>query len=109
MRPRRAKSARDDTESATTARTPGVWWCQERQRLALGATRRVAAQFFPALTVDVCDSPAVGAASPISLGSTWPSPPALGASTSTYPPSATGVFASTSASTRDPSPPAHHT
>ncbi len=41
-----------------------------RYRRALGATRRVADQLRPALTVEVCDRPAVGAASPISLGST---------------------------------------
>jgi hypothetical protein len=40
------------------------------QRRALGATSLVPDQFFPALTVDVCDRPAVGAASPTSLGST---------------------------------------
>lgn len=40
------------------------------QRRAFGATRRVADQLRPALTVEVWESPAVGAASPISLGST---------------------------------------
>jgi hypothetical protein len=49
-------------------------------RRAFGATSRVPDQFRPALTVDVCDSPAVGADSPISLGSTWPSRPVLGVS-----------------------------
>jgi len=37
---------------------------------ALGATSRVPDQLGPALTVEVWDRPAVGAASPISLGST---------------------------------------
>jgi hypothetical protein len=40
------------------------------QRRAFGATNRVPDQSLPALTVEVCDSPAVGADSPISLGST---------------------------------------
>jgi len=47
---------------------------------ALGATSRVPDQSRPALTVEVCDNPAVGAASPISLGSTWPSRPDFGVS-----------------------------
>src|SRR6266702_6808919 len=50
------------------------------QRRAFGATSRVPDQSLPALTVDVCDSPAVGAASPTSLGSTWPARPDLGVS-----------------------------
>jgi hypothetical protein len=40
------------------------------QRRDLGATRRVPSQSRPALTLEVCESPALGAASPISLGST---------------------------------------
>ena len=49
----------------------GGWMTSdESYRRALGATSRVPDQFRPALTVEVCDSPAVGAASPISLGST---------------------------------------
>jgi len=60
-RRRSAKSAGEPRPAASLAGD---------QRLALGATRRLADQFFPALTVDVCDNPAVGAASPISLGST---------------------------------------
>jgi len=41
-----------------------------RQRRDLGATRRVPSQSRPALTLEVWESPALGAASPISLGST---------------------------------------
>jgi hypothetical protein len=39
-------------------------------RRAFGATRRVPDQSRAALTLEVWDSPAVGAASPMSLGST---------------------------------------
>jgi hypothetical protein len=42
----------------------------DAQRRDLGATRRVPSQSRPALTLEVCESPALGAASPISLGST---------------------------------------
>src|SRR6185437_14540749 len=50
---------------------PGLT-CQgpRRQRRAFGATSLVPDQLRPALIVEVCESPAVGAASPISLGST---------------------------------------
>src|SRR6185312_11078755 len=96
-----------DQLAARSAR-PAAPSVSARYRRALGATSRVADQFLPALTVDVCESPAVGAASPISLGSTWPSRPALGVSKRTYPPSASGVLASTSASTRSPSSSRHH-
>ncbi len=47
---------------------------------AFGATSLLADQSRPALTVQVCESPAVGADSPMSLGSTWPSLPVLGVS-----------------------------
>src|SRR5215475_11348676 len=53
------------------------------QRRARGATSRLADQLRPALTVDVWERPAVGAASPISLGSTWPSRPVFGVSSTT--------------------------
>jgi hypothetical protein len=39
-------------------------------RRAFGATRRLPDQSRPALTLDVWESPAVGADSPMSLGST---------------------------------------
>src|SRR5580693_78992 len=61
---------------------------KENQRRAFGATSREPDQSLAALTVEVCASPAVGAASPISLGSTWPGLPALGVSSQIYPPSA---------------------
>jgi hypothetical protein len=52
------------------ARAPARLGALAGHRRAFGATSRVPDQFRPALTVEVCDSPAVGAASPISLGST---------------------------------------
>src|SRR6266542_1765190 len=75
---------------------------QPGQRLDrdLGATSRVPDQSCAALTVVVCERPAVGAASPISLGSTCPDRPVFGVSSQTTPPSASEVFASTNASTR---------
>ena len=47
-------------------------------RRALGATNLDPDQSRAADTLEVWASPAVGAASPISLGSTWPGLPALG-------------------------------
>ena len=47
---------------------------------ALGATRREPDQSLAAHTLDVWARPAVGAASPMSLGSTWPGLPAFGVS-----------------------------
>ena len=61
------------------------------QRRAFGATSREPDQSRPALTLDVWASPAVGAASPMSLGSTWPGRPDLGVSSQMYPPSVSGV------------------
>src|SRR5690606_12343581 len=49
-------------------------------RLPLGGTSRVPDQSGAAEMVLVCERPAVMASSPMSLGSTWPSRPALGVS-----------------------------
>ena len=49
-------------------------------RAAFGATSREPDHSGAALVLRVLDSPAVGAASSMSLGSTWPSRPALGVS-----------------------------
>ena len=81
----------------------------ERRGLLLGLgpsaqTRRAPLQSLPALTVEVCCRPAVGADSLISLGSTCPSRPAFGVSSHTTPLSASGPRASTSSSNRSPSP-----
>ena len=62
---------------------------------ARGATSRAPLQSLPALTVEVCCRPAVGADSVISLGSTCPSRPAFGVSSHTTPLSASGPRAST--------------
>ncbi len=75
---------------------------------ALGETRRVPDHSGAALVLRVLDRPAVGAASSMSLGSTWPSRPAFGVSSQTTPLSARLVSESTSASTRSPSPSRHH-
>ena len=56
------------------------WTYRLSQRRALGATSLLPDQSRPALTVDVWDRPAVGAASPISLGSTCPGRPDFGVS-----------------------------
>src|SRR5580704_7036821 len=54
-----------------TAGQPGTWGARSGpHRRAFGATSRVPDQSRAALTLEVCDRPAVGAASPISLGST---------------------------------------
>jgi hypothetical protein len=55
----------------------GAWSAYLR---ALGATKREPDQSLAADTLDVWARPAVGAASPMSLGSTWPGLPALGVS-----------------------------
>ena len=60
------------------------------QRRALGDTSRVPDQSWAALMLLVCERPAVCAASPMSLGSTWPSRPALGVRSQIWPPSASG-------------------
>ena len=64
--------------------------CQRRDLPAFGATSREPAQ--PSLTValEVCESPAVRAASAISLGSTCPERPVFGVSTQMTPLSASG-------------------
>jgi len=82
---------------------------QRLDRAAFGATSRVAVQSGPALCVVVEASPAVGAASAISLGSTCPGRPALGVSSHTTPFSASGTIASTRRSTRSPSSSRYHT
>jgi phosphatidylserine/phosphatidylglycerophosphate/cardiolipin synthase-like enzyme len=81
---------------------------QRRLLAAFGATSREPTQ--PSLTVmlEVCESPAVGAASAISLGSTCPGRPVFGVSTQITPLSASGPIASINASTRSPSPSRHH-
>src|ERR1700722_20602581 len=73
-------------------------------RRASGAPSLVLDQFRPALTVEVCERPAVGAASPISLGSTWPSRPVFGVSSRMYPPAERGGSASTRGATGALSP-----
>src|SRR5262249_42862984 len=72
-----------------------------------GCTSRLALQS-PRLTDEVGISPAVGAASAISAGSTWPGLPVLGVSTQITPSSASGLMASIRVSTRSPSPSRHH-
>src|SRR6266540_589077 len=73
-----------------------------------GITSLVAAQSSVMLRLLVVASPAVGAASAISLASTYPSRPTLGVISQTTPPAFRSVRASTSASTRSPSSSRHH-
>src|SRR5690606_13718658 len=74
----------------------------------LGATSRVPDHSLAALMLLVCESPAVCAASPMSLGSTWPSRPALGVISQMSPPLVNGTIASVRPSKRSPSSSRHH-
>src|SRR3954469_15983937 len=81
-------------DARLAARGPQVWSAQ-RLRAERGATRRAPLQSLPALMMVVWASPAVGADSVMSLGSTCPSRPALGVSSQITPLSASGPRAST--------------
>src|SRR4051812_30732883 len=80
---------------------------QRRLRAAFGVTSRMPHQSLAAEMLLVWASPAVGAASVTSPGSTWPGRPDLGTSSQTTPSSASAPIASTSASTRSPSSSRH--
>src|SRR4051795_11419712 len=80
---------------------------QRRLRAAFGVTSRMPDQSLAAEMLLVCCSPAVGATSVTSPGSTCPGRPDLGTSSHTTPSSASEVSASVRASKRSPSSSRH--
>jgi hypothetical protein len=74
----------------------------------LGAISLVADHSLLTAAVVVCESPAIGAASAMSAGSTEFGRPTFGVSSQIAPPPTRSVSASTSPSTRSPSSPRHH-
>src|SRR5918994_6781245 len=108
MRPRRGRSGYLATVAGSLVGRPPRGVHRRAARALFGATSLVPDQSAAADTVVVVDSPAVGAASVTSLGATGPSRPTFGVSSQTTPPSVRSVLASTSASTRSPSPSRHH-